>query len=72
MAPPEPLPAAELQRRGRGGLRAWLLARGTVGHSGGGTATPNAITKAAALVSSLEGAELPADGESAFPLPPEA
>ena len=55
---------------GRGVLRARLHARGIASHSGGRTATPNAITKAAALVSSLAGAELPAGAEPAFPLPP--
>ena len=55
---------------GRGVLRAQLHARGIASHSGGRTATPNAITKAAALVSSLVGAKLPAGAEPAFPLPP--
>ncbi len=55
---------------GRGVLRAQLYARGIASHSGGRTATPNAITKAAALVSSLAAAQLPAGAEPAFPLPP--
>jgi succinyl-diaminopimelate desuccinylase len=55
---------------GRGVLRAQLHARGIASHSGGRTATPNAITKAARLVSSLADAKLPAGAEPAFPLPP--
>jgi succinyl-diaminopimelate desuccinylase len=55
---------------GRGVLRAQLHARGMASHSGGRRATANAITKAAALVSSLVGAQLPAGAEPAFPLPP--
>jgi succinyl-diaminopimelate desuccinylase len=55
---------------GRGVLRARLHARGIASHSGGRTATPNAITKAAALVSSLAAAELPVGAGPAFPLLP--
>ncbi len=55
---------------GRGVLRAQLHAHGIASHSGGRAVTPNAITKAAALVSSLAAAKLPASAESAFPLPP--
>jgi succinyl-diaminopimelate desuccinylase len=55
---------------GRGVLRAQLHVRGIASHSGGRTATPNAITKAAALVTSLAGAKLPLGAEPAFPLPP--
>jgi succinyl-diaminopimelate desuccinylase len=55
---------------GRGVLRARLHARGIASHSGGRAATPNAITKAATLVSSLAAAELPAGAGPAFPLPP--
>jgi succinyl-diaminopimelate desuccinylase len=51
-------------------LRAQLHAHGIASHSGGRTATPNAITKAARLASSLAGAKLPAGAEAAFPLPP--
>jgi succinyl-diaminopimelate desuccinylase len=55
---------------GRGALRARLHAHGIASHSGGRTATPNAIAKAAALVSALAGAQLPVGAELAFPLPP--
>jgi succinyl-diaminopimelate desuccinylase len=55
---------------GRGVLRAQLHAHGIASHSGGRAVTPNAITKAAALVSSLAAAKLPASAESAFPLSP--
>ena len=55
---------------GRGVLRAVLDVHGIAGHSGARTMTPNAITKAAALVSSLAVAELPASGGPDFPLPP--
>jgi succinyl-diaminopimelate desuccinylase len=55
---------------GRGVLRARLHAHGIAGHSGGRTATPNAVTKAAALVSLLAGAQLLAGAGPAFPLPP--
>jgi succinyl-diaminopimelate desuccinylase len=55
---------------GRGVLRAQLHAHGIAGHSGGRAATPNAITKAAALVSSLAAAELPTGAEPSFPLLP--
>ena len=53
-----------------GVLRAVLDVHGLAGHSGPRTITPNAITKAAALVSSLAVAELPASGGPDFPLPP--
>jgi succinyl-diaminopimelate desuccinylase len=55
---------------GRGVLRARLYVHGVASHSGGRTMTPNAITKAALLVSSLAGDELPADAGPDFPLPP--
>ena len=55
---------------GRGVLRARLHVHGVASHSGGRTMTPNAITKAAALVAALSGAELPADTGPDFPLPP--
>jgi succinyl-diaminopimelate desuccinylase len=55
---------------GRGVLRARLHAHGIASHSGSRTTTPNAITKAAALVSALAAAELPASADPAFPLPP--
>jgi succinyl-diaminopimelate desuccinylase len=55
---------------GRGVLRARLHVHGLASHSGGRTTTPNAITKAARLVSALTGAELPADAGSDFPMPP--
>ena len=54
---------------GRGVLRARLHVHGVASHSGGRTMTPNAITKAALLVSALAGAELPALAPD-FPLPP--
>ena len=44
---------------GRGVLRARLHVHGVASHSGGRTMTPNAITKAAQLVSALADAELP-------------
>jgi succinyl-diaminopimelate desuccinylase len=53
---------------GRGVLRAQLQAHGIASHSGGRTVTPNAITKAAALASSLAGAKVPVGAEPAFPL----
>jgi succinyl-diaminopimelate desuccinylase len=55
---------------GRGVLRARLHAHGIASHSGSRTTTPNAITKASALVSALAAAELPARADPAFPLPP--
>src|SRR5215472_653706 len=55
---------------GRGVLRAQLQVHGVASHSGGRTVTPNAITKTAALVSSLAGAKLPVTAEPAFPLSP--
>jgi succinyl-diaminopimelate desuccinylase len=55
---------------GRGVLRAELRAYGIASHSGGRAATPNAISKAAALVSALAGAKLPARPEPTFPLSP--
>jgi len=38
---------------GRGGLRCRVAVHGVAGHSGGSTATPNAIVKAAELVDDL-------------------
>jgi succinyl-diaminopimelate desuccinylase len=55
---------------GRGVLRARLHAHGIASHSGSRATTPNAITKAAALVSVLAAAELPASADPAFPLLP--
>jgi succinyl-diaminopimelate desuccinylase len=55
---------------GRGVLRARLHMHGVASHSGSRTMTPNAIAKAAVLVSVLADAELPADAEADFPLPP--
>jgi succinyl-diaminopimelate desuccinylase len=55
---------------GRGVLRARLHVHGVASHSGGRTMTPNAITKAAELVSALASAELTADATPDFPLQP--
>lgn len=55
---------------GRGVLRARLRVHGVAGHSGGRAETPNAVAKAATLVSALAGARLPAGAEPDFPLPP--
>ena len=55
---------------GRGVLRARLSVHGVASHSGGRTVTPNAITKAAMLVSALAAAELPVGAGPDFPLPP--
>ena len=55
---------------GRGVLRARLHVHGLASHSGSRTKTPNAITKAAQLVSALAGAELPTGARPDFPLPP--
>jgi succinyl-diaminopimelate desuccinylase len=55
---------------GRGVLRARRHVHGVASHSGSRTTTPNAITKAAQLVSALADAELPADAGPDFPLPP--
>jgi succinyl-diaminopimelate desuccinylase len=54
---------------GRGVLRARLSVHGVAGHSGGRAVTPNAITKAAGLVSAMAGAALPASAGPDFPLP---
>jgi succinyl-diaminopimelate desuccinylase len=54
---------------GRGVLRARLGVHGVAGHSGGRAVTPNAITKAAGLVSAMAGAALPASAGPDFPLP---
>jgi len=55
---------------GRGVLRARLHVHGVASHSGSRTMTPNAITKAAQLVSVLAGAELPTGAGPDFPLLP--
>lgn len=55
---------------GRGVLRAHVHVHGVASHSGGRTTTPNAIAKAAALVSALTDAPLPGDTALSFPLPP--
>ncbi len=55
---------------GRGVLRAQLSVHGIASHSGGRMMTPNAITKAAALVSAVAAAELPHFVAPAFPLQP--
>lgn len=55
---------------GRGVLRVRLHVHGVASHSGSRTTTPNAITKAAQLVSALADAELPAGAGPDFPLPP--
>jgi succinyl-diaminopimelate desuccinylase len=54
---------------GRGILRGRLHAYGVAGHSGGSKVTPNAIAKAAALVSELHAITLPGRGGEEFPLP---
>ena len=54
---------------GRGVLRATLHVHGVASHSGGRQVTPNAVTKAAALVSGLAAARLPASAGPDFPLP---
>ncbi len=54
---------------GRGVLRARLGVRGVASHSGGRAVTPNAIAKAAELVSALTGAAMPATAGPDFPLP---
>jgi succinyl-diaminopimelate desuccinylase len=55
---------------GRGVLRARLRVHGVSSHSGGRALTPNAITKAAALVTTLSGATLPLAAQPDFPLSP--
>jgi succinyl-diaminopimelate desuccinylase len=52
---------------GRGVLRDLLHVHGIASHSGGRAVTPNAITKAAALVSALEGARLAGSADPDFP-----
>jgi succinyl-diaminopimelate desuccinylase len=54
---------------GRGVLRARLGIHGVASHSGGRAVTPNAITKAAELVSALTSTVLPATAGPDFPLP---
>lgn len=54
---------------GRGILRGRLHAYGVAGHSGGSKVTPNAIAKAAALVSELHAVGLPGPRGEEFPLP---
>jgi succinyl-diaminopimelate desuccinylase len=54
---------------GRGILRASLHVRGVASHSGGSKVTPNAIAKAAVLVSELHAAKLPRSAGPEFPLP---
>jgi succinyl-diaminopimelate desuccinylase len=55
---------------GRGVLRARLHVHGVAGHSGSASSvTPSAIAKAAALVTRLHEAELPAPAGPGFPLP---
>jgi succinyl-diaminopimelate desuccinylase len=55
---------------GRGILRAEVRVHGVASHSGGREVTPNAISKAAALVSALQAADLPGPGGPDFPLSP--
>jgi succinyl-diaminopimelate desuccinylase len=54
---------------GRGVHRAQLHVHGVASHSGGSTATPGAIEKAAHLVRALSSAQLPAGDSPDFPLP---
>ncbi len=54
---------------GRGVLRARLAVHGVASHSGGRAVTPNAIIKAAGLVSALAHTALPASAGPDFPLP---
>lgn len=54
---------------GRGVHRVQLRVHGVASHSGGRHSTPNAITKAADLITALSAAPLPADTAAAFPLP---
>lgn len=54
---------------GRGVLRARMHVHGIAGHSGGSTATPSAVAKAAALVSRLHAVALPGPADAGFPLP---
>jgi succinyl-diaminopimelate desuccinylase len=54
---------------GRGVLRARLRVHGVASHSGGRAQTPNAVAKAAALVSALSGISLPGSPGPQFPLP---
>jgi succinyl-diaminopimelate desuccinylase len=55
---------------GRGMLRAEMRVHGVASHSGGREATPNAIVKAAALVSALHAVSLPGPAGPEFPLSP--
>jgi succinyl-diaminopimelate desuccinylase len=55
---------------GRGMLRAEMHVHGVASHSGGREVTPNAIAKAAALVSALHSAHLPGPAGPEFPLSP--
>lgn len=54
---------------GRGVLRARLHVHGVASHSGGRTSSPNAIEKAAHLVSELAAADLSTSSDPAFPVP---
>jgi succinyl-diaminopimelate desuccinylase len=54
---------------GRGVYRTQLHAHGTSSHSGGSSATPNAIEKAAHLINALSTLELPEGASDEFPLP---
>ena len=54
---------------GRGVLRTQLAVHAVASHSGGRAVTPNAIAKAAELISALTGAVLPGSAGAAFPLP---
>jgi succinyl-diaminopimelate desuccinylase len=60
---------AHLVTGGRGVLRAQVKVRGIASHSGGRQETPNAISKAAQLISALTSAALPAAAGPDFPLP---
>ncbi|NVI87658.1 M20 family metallopeptidase [Actinomadura sp. BRA 177] len=54
---------------GRGVLRAQMHVYGVAAHSGSRSSSPNAITKAAQLVSALHAVELPDTAGETFPLP---
>jgi succinyl-diaminopimelate desuccinylase len=54
---------------GRGVFRFRIHVRGVSSHSGGSTATPNAISKAASLITKLSTVEFPAE-TGVFPRPP--
>jgi succinyl-diaminopimelate desuccinylase len=61
---------ANLVIGGRGVLRTDLRVHGVASHSGGSKVTPNAVAKAASLVSELQAVKLPGAGGPEFPLKP--